>query len=173
MRLPVGPTLLVVLAIPAMIYAGLWQLDRREQKRVELIAFAHPSKVTLNCTDPRGPLREIGGVGPGGADGWGHRIDCGSGSKRTIVDLGWTERPAVIAMPGPGTILGTEFRIPEKPPLLLALNPARPMLPSAPPNVDDIPNSHLSYAIQWFAFAITLGIVYTLYVRRWQRERQP
>ena len=171
MKLPLGPTVLVAVAVPTMIYAGFWQLQRREEKRIELIAFAHPRTVTLDCEHPIGPVREIGGLGPKNDDGWGHRIECGTGPARTIVDLGWTERPANIAMPAPGPIVGTEFRIPERPPLLLALHPAPPMLPSAPPNIDDIPNSHLSYTIQWFAFALTLSVVYAFYVRRWRKER--
>ena len=41
-----------------------------------------------------------------------------------------------------------------------------PLLPSAPPTIDTIPNNHLSYAVQWFSFAAILAIIYGLWMRR-------
>ena len=46
-----------------------------------------------------------------------------------------------------------------------------PLLPSRIPTPDELPDNHLSYALQWFAFATTLTVIYAIYVRRWRRER--
>jgi cytochrome oxidase assembly protein ShyY1 len=35
-----------------------------------------------------------------------------------------------------------------------------------PPNPEDVPNNHLSYAVQWFAFAGIAAGIYLLAVRR-------
>jgi surfeit locus 1 family protein len=42
---------------------------------------------------------------------------------------------------------------------------------SAPPSPDNIPNNHLSYAVQWFLFAGIAGVIYALALRqRWRKE---
>ncbi len=159
-RLPIVPTATVAIAVPAMIALGFWQLDRRVEKRAELAAFAHAQPVTLACDHPRAPVRQTGGLGPGGAGGFAHRFECGG----VTVDLGWSERPIEVALPSPGPVRGTRYVIPEKGTLLLVTVPPAPLRPSTPPSVDDIPNNHLSYAVQWFAFATTLAIIYMVYV---------
>ena len=161
MTLPIVPTLTVAVAVPAMIGLGFWQLDRREEKRTELIAFAHPAPMTLDCRAPTGPVEQRGGLGPGGAMGFAHRFVCAG----VTVDLGWSERPRTVALPPPGPVAGTQYQIPERGTLLLVTNPAPPLRPSTPPAIEDIPNNHLSYAVQWFAFAATLAIIYAVYVR--------
>ncbi len=162
MRLPLLPTITVVIAVPAMIVLGFWQLDRRVEKRAELAAFAHPQRTIFSCDRPQPPVRQTGGLGPGGAPGFAHRFECGTAT----IDLGWSERPVEIALPPPGQIEGTRYIIPEKGTLLLAAHPPAPLRPSTPPSEDDIPNNHLSYAVQWFAFAATLAVIYAIYVRR-------
>ncbi len=166
MKLPIVPTVTVAVAVPAMIALGFWQLDRRVEKRAELAAFAHPQRVVFACASPRGPVRQTGGLGPGGAGGFAHRFECDG----VTVDLGWSERPVEIALPPPWRIVGTRYIIPDKGILLLATAPPPPLKPSTPPSEDDIPNNHLSYAVQWFAFALTLAIVYGIYVGRRPRE---
>ena len=42
--------------------------------------------------------------------------------------------------------------------------------PTAQPNPADIPNNHLSYAVQWFLFAAVALIIYG--VALWQRARK-
>lgn len=162
MKLPLVPTLTVAVAVPAMIALGFWQLDRRVEKRAELAAFAHPDHIVFACAHPQPPVRQTGGLGPGGAAGFAHRFQCSG----TTVDLGWSERPRDVPLPAPGRIAGTRYTIPDKGTLLLAAAPPPPLKPSTPPGEDDIPNNHLSYAIQWFAFAATLVVVYGVYVRK-------
>ena len=41
---------------------------------------------------------------------------------------------------------------------------------NARPDPRDIPNNHLSYAVQWFLFATTAMVIYLLALRaRWRR----
>ena len=162
MKLPLIPTLTVGIAVPAMIGLGFWQLDRRVEKRGELVAFAHPALLILDCRAPTGPVQETGGLGPRGAVGFAHRFRCAG----VTVDLGWYERPLTVALPPAGPIVGTRYLIPERGTLLLVANPVPPLKPSTPPAIDDIPNNHLSYAVQWFAFAATLAVIYAIYLRR-------
>ena len=49
---------------------------------------------------------------------------------------------------------------------LVASNPAPGLQASAPPSLDDIPNNHLSYAVQWFLFATVALVIYGLALRR-------
>jgi cytochrome oxidase assembly protein ShyY1 len=37
--------------------------------------------------------------------------------------------------------------------------------PSAPPSIEQIPNNHRSYAIQWFLFALIAVVIYLLALR--------
>ena len=41
--------------------------------------------------------------------------------------------------------------------------------PSALPSLQDIPNNHLAYAVQWFVFAGVAAAIYGLAL--WQRRR--
>ena len=38
--------------------------------------------------------------------------------------------------------------------------------PSAPPSIDQIPNNHRSYAVQWFLFALIAAVIYGLALRK-------
>ena len=40
------------------------------------------------------------------------------------------------------------------------------LAPLAAPDPANIPNNHLSYAVQWFAFAATALVIYVLALRR-------
>jgi len=44
-----------------------------------------------------------------------------------------------------------------------------PGIQPSPLQVEAIPNNHRSYAIQWFAFATILLIIYGVYLARWRR----
>ena len=37
---------------------------------------------------------------------------------------------------------------------------------NALPDPSDLPNNHLSYAVQWFAFALTALVIYAMVLRR-------
>ena len=41
----------------------------------------------------------------------------------------------------------------------------------AAPDPRDVPNNHLSYAVQWFLFAVTALVIYGLALRKRWREQ--
>ena len=43
----------------------------------------------------------------------------------------------------------------------------------APPDPRDMPNNHLSYAVQWFLFALTALVIYFLALRKKWRATTP
>ncbi|HKY80447.1 MAG TPA: SURF1 family protein [Sphingobium sp.] len=51
-------------------------------------------------------------------------------------------------------------------PMLIAERPPQGLKPLAPPNVQDVPNNHLAYAVQWFFFAVVAAVIYLLALRR-------
>ena len=51
-------------------------------------------------------------------------------------------------------------------PMIVADAPAPGLEASTPPSVADIPNNHLSYAVQWFLFAATATAIYMIALRR-------
>lgn len=51
-------------------------------------------------------------------------------------------------------------------PMLIAARPAPGLKPAAPPRVEDIPDNHLAYAVQWFLFAGVALLIYVLALRR-------
>ncbi len=56
---------------------------------------------------------------------------------------------------------------PKTEPLLVVTRVPTPGLqPSATPKLADIPNNHFMYALQWFAFATVLVVVYGVFVMR-------
>ena len=49
---------------------------------------------------------------------------------------------------------------------LIAAQPLPGLQASARPDPRDVPNNHLSYAVQWFLFALTALVIYVLAVRK-------
>ena len=61
MRLPILPTLTVAIAVPAMIWAGFWQLGRRGRTDALAVALTHPVPTTVPCPTA-GRVEQIGGA---------------------------------------------------------------------------------------------------------------
>lgn len=57
--------------------------------------------------------------------------------------------------------------------ILPAEGMSAPSLQPSPLQVESIPNNHRSYAIQWFAFAAVLLIIYGVYLHHWRRLQRP
>ncbi|MDT7935101.1 MAG: hypothetical protein RQ833_10945 [Sphingomonadaceae bacterium] len=166
MRLPLGPTLLTLVGVPSLVGLGVWQLERREEKRVQLIAFDHPERGRFRCDPLAGPLEQRSGERADGRPGWAHRATCVLGGARVPVVLGWAADPVPIALGAPATVTGLLFTVPDHGRLLVLTEPPPPLQPSRPPGRDTIANNHLSYAIQWFSFATILGVGYGVWLRR-------
>ncbi|WP_430635487.1 SURF1 family cytochrome oxidase biogenesis protein [Sphingomonas hankookensis] len=135
-RLPVLPTLIVLIAVAAMVALGLWQLQRRAEKAV-LIARA-----TANLDRPAQPLpRRITDdllfarvtaecarvadwtMGAGrtteGAPGYRHIAACVSPTgQRFRVDMGVASDPGLRPVWAGGAVAGTLSHAPGGPTLL-------------------------------------------------------
>ena len=58
-------------------------------------------------------------------------------------------------------------------PMLIARQPALGLKAATPPQVDDIPDNHLAYAVQWFLFAGVALLIYGIAVRKRLRANDP
>lgn len=201
-RLPVIPTIVVALAIAAMIALGLWQLlIRLPEKETQLAQLAaNPARPVIAF--PRVPddsllFRRTSGVcAPpvsitrAGAGAAGFRIiaRCRTGAEGPgiNVQLGTTRDPNFkAAWPG-GKVTGWISRAPDATPLIASLfrdtpqdlllvadMPAPGLAANTQPNVDSIPNNHFAYAWQWFFFAAVAAVIYVLAVRKRLVARPP
>jgi len=121
-----------------------------------------------------------------GSSGWRHVASCRTGAEGpgVAVDIGVSANAAAPAWKG-GPVSGRLTRAssdqpliarlfgrapPPASPLIVSDTPAAGLKPSAQPNPADVPNNHLSYAVQWFLFA---GVALAVYaVALWQRWRK-
>ena len=181
-RLPIAPTLVVLLAVGIMIRLGFWQLDRLHQKEALLARYAAAQTMSADVPFPRSPVEaqpllyrhsaldcpkvasveSVAGRGPGDATGIGHIATCtlADGSSARIV-LGFSRNPQVPDWSG-GKVIG----IIAPGPRLVADPPLAGLQANARPDPADVPNNHLSYAVQWFTFAGLALVIYVLAVRR-------
>lgn len=201
-RLSVIPTIVVALAIAAMIGLGLWQLlIRLPEKQTQLAQLAaNPARPAI--TFPRVPddsllFRRTSGVcvppvsmTREGAGAAGFRIiaNCRTGAEGPgmKVQLGTTRDPNfTVAWPG-GKVTGWISRAPDTTPLIASLfrdtpqdlllvtdTPAPGLAANTQPNVASIPNNHFAYAWQWFFFAAVAAVIYALAVRKRLVVRPP
>lgn len=176
-RWPLIPTVIVLLAVATMIALGVWQLGRMDEK-AELLAryqaaggetgeVAFPKagdgasvwfrRSRLTCDAPV-KIEAVAGTSARGAKGWISRATCADGA---LVDIGYTRNLASPEWAG-GEVTGVIAPGPR----LVADPPAAGLEAMARPDPGDLPNNHLAYAGQWFFFAITALIIYTLALRR-------
>jgi surfeit locus 1 family protein len=181
-RIPVIPTLLVLAAIAVMVRLGFWQLDRLHQKEALLAHYsaaetmsadvpfpqdaAAAEKVlyrhtTVDCREVANPS-SIAGSNAAGEPGLAHVVDCtlADGGKARVV-LGWSQNPANPVWSG-GVVQG----IVAPGPRLVADPPLAGLAANARPDPSALPNNHLSYAVQWFLFAVTALVIYALALRK-------
>ena len=192
-RLPVIPTLLVVAAVSVMIALGFWQLRRAAWKDGLIARYAHAEQLppiafpTEPLTDAELPLfrhatgvclraagrRAVAGQNRSGEPGYVHIIDCATGAEGPgmSVQVGWSKDPkARIGWSG-GPVSGI-IAPDSKMRMRLVAGTAPPGLePSAEPSLASVPNNHLSYAVQWFAFAAIALVIYGLAVAKRLKEQ--
>lgn len=142
-------------------------------------------RAILRCAfDRRSPPDERAGRDRSGRVGYSYFLSCPKTYEHGAIEVnaGWSPRPNV-ALPGldrPIDVRGILLPLPPEQlrdmldgaPYRMIADPALPPLkPSGLPVRADIPNNHLSYAVQWFSFAAMLAVIWALYVRRWRRGR--
>ncbi len=138
-------------------------------------------RATGFCLEPVSTVIESG-RNVKGQTGWRHLAACRTGAEGPgmIVDIGWSkdfkfkpvwrggEVSGVIAsQPDHRSLIGKAFGQGSAPALMLvAATPATGLLPSAPPSLEDVPNNHFAYAVQWFIFAALAALIYVIALTR-------
>lgn len=181
-RIPIIPTVLVLLAIGVMIRLGVWQLDRMHQKDDLLARYAAAGTMPAEVPFPHSEaaaepvlyrharidcrrvtdMTSIAGHNARGTAGLAQVAQCvlPDGASARVV-LGWSQAPGSPDWKG-GEVVGTVAPGPR----LVADPPLAGLEPNAKPDPADIPNNHLSYAVQWFLFAVVALVIYGLAVRK-------
>ena len=181
--------LVVAAAIATMIGLGFWQLERLEWKerliaqyrladRAEPVAYPGLSTVPplyrrsgFDCLEVVG-WRHQAGQNAAGQPGFAHVADCRTGAEGpgAAVDIGWSREPEAgtdwAGGPVEG-IIGPDERFGHR---LVSAEGLAGLEASAKPDPGAMPNNHLAYAVQWFAFALIAGVIYALALARRRRE---
>lgn len=185
-QLPIVPTIIVVAAATVMVWLGIWQLGRAEEK-AELIAryeaalidgdlrpfpgdkggaaseadLFHPT--AFDCTQVLS-REAIAGRSSRGQTGYAHIAECQTGRGPAAVVLGWAREPQFSGYSG-GMVEGLIVRGGKDGARVQMNEPPSGLQPLAKPDPNDLPNNHLAYAGQWFFFALTALIIYWFAVK--------
>ena len=201
-RLPLLPTLIVAAAAAVMIGLGIWQLQRAQWKDGLLVDYAVAATMPALDLDPlrvgTAPLPPLafrrvlitcraedvepewrGGRNRAGQGGYVALVPCRPAADglagRVIVNAGWAALPhRDRRLSLVGIVAGHLGADVEGEPLILtAATPSAPLAASAPARIEDVPNNHRAYAVQWFFFAGVAALIYLLALRRRRRELPP
>jgi len=196
-RVPVIATIVVAAAVAAMISLGIWQLRRAKWKEGLLARYERAEKLppivwptvplknadlplfrhaTGMCLRPVGK-RTAGGESLGGEAGYVQIVDCMTGAEGPgmSVVIGWSKDPNARFNWAGGPVSGIIAPDRRTGMRLVAATAAPGLQPSAPPSIEQIPNNHRSYAVQWFAFAGIALVIYALALRKrlGEERREP
>lgn len=184
-RLPLVPTILVALAVAAMIGLGIWQLARAGEKdalieRYRAAEGLPPIAYPGVTSEETAPLfrrsasfclsvvdwRATSGRNLAGEPGWVHIASCKRGAEGPGFQavMGWSKDPKPPRWTG-GRVEGVIAPDSRHVIRLVASEPAPGLQPAAPPSIDDIPQNHRAYAVQWFLFAGAAVVIYALALR--------
>lgn len=186
-KLPLIPTIIVLAAVATMIALGVWQLGRGRHKDALLTQYRTATGLppvawpTQPLEDKRLPLfrtasgmclepiatKLVAGRNRSGESGFSHLVDCRTGAEGPgmRVDIGWSRDPRAGVQWRGGPVSGVIGPDGEARLRLVSAEGLGGLTPSAPPNIEDIANNHLSYAVQWFLFAAAALGIYLLAVR--------
>jgi len=140
-RFPLIPTIVVGLAIAAMVALGVWQLDRRAEKQAALAQYAANMgkpvmafprlamgddylfrRATAFCLAPV-EWRSQGGRDVKGGNGYRHIARCSTGAEGPglLVDVGVTADPKFKPVWKGGAVTGTITHAPDHRPIFLSM----------------------------------------------------
>jgi surfeit locus 1 family protein len=195
-RPPILATLIVALAVAAMVALGIWQLRRSAWKERLLADYSAAASLPALDLDPllaradaalpplafrrvlvtchaRNVAPQLrGGSSAEGAGGYSYFVPCRPGAAglagRLTVNAGWSAMPDNRSRVSvEGLVAGRLGAVEEGRPIVVtSARAAPPLRPSAPPSIDQIPNNHLMYAFQWFFFAAAALVIYLIALRR-------
>ncbi len=194
-RLPVSATLVVLAAVAIMLRLGFWQLERKAEKEALIARYeaslvhggvslvqAHRPEAAYRtirdyCENP-GPPAAVSGRNAQGESGWVLVVRCSMGGRPpndetgvkyvpypVDVVMGWSRKPTSNPWSG-GLVTGTVVPSGKLGYKVLADPPLAGLAANARPDPRDIPNDHLSYALQWFFFATAALMIYGLALRK-------
>lgn len=194
-RLPLIPTIVVLLAVATMVWLGVWQLQRAQWKERLLAQYRQAEAMppiawpTVPPKDSQLPLfrhatgvclrtiggRAVAGENRSGEPGFAHIIDCATGAEGPgmSVEVGWSKNPNARPDWRGGLVSGVIAPDSQTRMRLVAASAPPGLEPSAPPSIASIPNNHRSYAVQWFSFAAIALVIYGLALRKRLKEEQP
>lgn len=179
-RIPVFATLVVLLAVGIMVSLGVWQLRRLHQKEALLDHYAaartNPAPVDwtsagvgedllyrharLTCVSVSA-RSSIAGRSAKDEAGAAQTAQCALlGGGKALVVMGWSRQPNAGSWTG-GPVTGVIAPGPR----LVASPPVGGLEANAIPDPSELPNNHLSYAVQWFLFAGIALVIYVLALR--------
>lgn len=188
-RLPLVPTLIVLLAVPTMIALGFWQLSRAAWKEDLLARLeANAGEPTIDAPAALSPRRDelsfrrvravCAGVvdldptaarSAAGVTGYRQLIRCERpAGEPLLVSLGVATDPTARVSVAPGASFTGRLVPRGGDPVFLLVSdaPVGALAAEAPPGPDTISNNHRGYAVQWFLFALVLTVIYGVYLRR-------
>lgn len=188
-RLPLLPTLIVLIAVPTMIALGFWQLRRAEWKEgllarleananaplIDAPAALAADKDALSFRRVRAVCTGIVDAAPtaartaDGTTGYRQLVRCErAGAEPLLVSLGVATDPTARVGVAPGASFTGRLVPRDGTPVFLLVSevPVGALAAEAPPGPDTISNSHRGYAVQWFLFALVLLVIYGAYLRR-------
>ncbi len=184
-KLPILPTLIVLVAVGIMIRLGFWQIERLHQKEAMLARYAAAESQTAVRRWPEGSaelpqsysrvaseclsvsqIAAQAGQNAAHEAGWAQVAECtlAQGIRARIV-LGWSTQPGAVAWYG-GPVTGTFVARDGGAPIIVADPPLAGLQGNAKPDPATVPNNHLAYAVQWFLFAGVALVIYGLAVRK-------
>lgn len=183
--MPVVATLVVALAVLAMIGLGVWQLQRLKWKEALLARYAGAVQSSAEVPFPVGKAAveaslyrrsriecrrvieqgAVSGRAPEGWTGWAMTATCATPAGPVLVMLGWDANAQHPAFAG-GTVTGVLAPGREGAARLVADPPQAGLHALARPDPNDIPNNHFAYAMQWFLFAGVAVAVYWIALRK-------
>ena len=188
-RIPIIPTILVLIAVGVMVRLGFWQIDRMHQKADLLARYSAAEQLSADVTpnqfdgnrdailyrhtafacDHVTSRSAIAGLSAKGESGIAHTVLCqaaaGGPTVPITVTLGWSSNPTPPAWDG-GQVSGLVAPMGKTAIRIVADPPLAGLQPNARPDPKDLPNNHWSYAIQWFLFAATALVIYALALRK-------
>lgn len=187
-RVPIVPTIIVLIAVAIMIRLALWQIDRMQEKDAMMARYtaaqtssakmafpAEPYEIdaalyhrsSVDCVSATNATSRSGRNAKGDA-GIAQIVTCktATGSNVEVV-LGLAQTPAIVPWSG-GKVTGWIAPGPK----LVADPPQAGLAANARPDPNDIPNNHLAYAVQWFFFALVALVIYAIALRRRWGERK-
>ncbi len=202
-RFSIVPTIIVAAAVAVMIGLGIWQLQRAAWKERLLAEYAAAAslpaldldpllsrdqaslpplafrRVLVTCNTANAVPRLRGGRSADGRSGYVYRVPCRPGAGglagRIWVNAGWSALPDERLRPSLGNIVAGRLGAvePGEPITLTSATASLPLAPAAAPSIENIPNNHLAYAVQWFFFAALALLIYALALRARRRRAGP